>query len=97
MGWRRTLVRLMPKGHNVSTGGKLERYMSEHGVSKRSLSKKTGLCGNTITAIIRKDRSGMLDSWLKIADAMNCSIDDILCDDVDTEQPFDLRLCYNSA
>lgn len=68
----------MQPATSKTTGELLAEYMAEHGFSKRWLSRNTGVCVNTITHIIRSDRSGSIYTWLAMAEAMGCTLDDIL-------------------
>ncbi len=61
-----------------STGPMLERYLYEHGVSRYELSKRSGVSKSTIARMCTGDRIGGLDTWLKVADALGCSLDDII-------------------
>ena len=56
---------------------KLGRYMSENGVSIYRLSKETGLDKRTISALVNGKRDGNMWTWLEIANALGCRLDDI--------------------
>lgn len=62
----------------MTTGERLALYMRKHGISKRYLSNKTGIYINTITRIMRGDKVGNIHTWLALAEAMGCTLDDIL-------------------
>lgn len=62
----------------MTTGEQLALYMRKHGISKRYLSSKTGIYINTITRIMRGDKVGNIHTWLALAEAMGCTLDDIL-------------------
>ena len=61
-----------------SCGGKLDEYLKSHKVSRRSLAAATGLDLRTVSAICTGKRSGNMATWLRIARALRCTIDDIL-------------------
>lgn len=61
-----------------SCGGKLDDYLKSHKVSRRSLASATGLDLRTVSAICTGKRSGNMATWLRIARALRCTIDDIL-------------------
>ena len=73
------------EGKAVTTGEKLAAYMKEHGFSQRWLSRETGIYMNTITRILRGDKLGNIHTWMAFADAMGCTLDDILYDDSEEE------------
>lgn len=62
----------------MTTGEKLTEYMREHKVSKRWLARNAGVSMNTVTHIMRSDMSGSIYTWLMMAKAMGCTLDDIL-------------------
>lgn len=70
-----------------TTGEMLASYMAEHGFSRYQLSRETGIYMNTIKHIINGDRVGNLHTWMAFAEAMGCTLDDILYEQkgVDTE------------
>lgn len=61
-----------------STGAKLGMAMRDTGISKHQLCKATGISYTTVTRLMSGDRIGALDTWLKIADAMGMSLQDLL-------------------
>ena len=75
----------MSEHQTGTTGDMLAAYMKEHGFSKRRLSSETGIYMNTITRILRGDKLGNIHTWMAFADAMGCTLDDILYDDSDEE------------
>ena len=75
----------MSEHQTGTTGDMLAAYMEEHGFSKRWLSRETGIYMNTITRILRGDKLGNIHTWMTFADAMGCTLDDILYDDSDEE------------
>lgn len=60
--------------------------MARHGFSKRRLSKETGIYMNTITRILRGDKLGNIHTWMAFADAMGCTLDEILYVSEDKEE-----------
>lgn len=61
-----------------SCGGRLNEYLKAHRVSRRALATATGLDLRTVSAICTGKRSGNMATWMRIARALRCSIDDIL-------------------
>ena len=61
-----------------STGAKLEMAMRDSGTSKHQLCRVTGISYTTVTRLMSGDRIGTLDTWLKIADAMGMSLQELL-------------------
>lgn len=57
---------------------KLNDYLRSHNVSRRSLSKRSGLDLRTISRICEGRSNGRMDTWRIIARALNCRIDDIM-------------------
>ena len=57
---------------------KLMKYMDENKISSSSLSRKAGISSGIIHNIIKSDNSNpTIDSVLKIAKIMNCSLDEL--------------------
>ena len=57
---------------------KLAKYIEERGISRAELSERSGVGLTTIWRMLHQDRYGTLDTWLRIAEALNCRISDIL-------------------
>ena len=57
---------------------KLKAYLAEKCISSYRLQKDTGLAYNTIYRLMRYDNVGTIDTWQRIADALGCTIDDIV-------------------
>lgn len=55
----------------------LKKYLLAHGVSAYRLSKDTGLALNTVYGLMDRDK-GTIGTWQLIADALGCTIDEIL-------------------
>lgn len=56
----------------------LKRYLEEHGISQYRLQKATGMSTDTMYRLMRTDHIGRLSTWESIADALGCTIDEIL-------------------
>ena len=56
----------------------LKRYLADHGWSAYRLEKETGLSHNTVYRLMRYEGVGNLYTWRLIADALGCTIDDII-------------------
>ncbi len=57
---------------------KLQMYLKERGISSYRLQKDTGLAYSTIYRLMKFDNVGTIDTWQRIADALRCTIDDIV-------------------
>ena len=64
-----------------STGSKLHAYIRVRGVSREKLAELAGISANTVYRICAGDRIGTIGTWLRIAEALDCSITDIIGDD----------------
>lgn len=61
-----------------STGPMLERYLYEHGISRGELARRSGVSYPTISRMCSGDKIGTLSAWAKVADALGCTISDII-------------------
>ena len=61
-----------------STGSKLHAFIRARGVSREKLAELAGISANTVYRICAGDRIGTIGTWLRIADALDCSISDII-------------------
>ena len=61
-----------------STGSRLERWLHDHGVSKEELIRRSGVSKSTVYRICGGDSIGTLSTWQQIADALGCSVSDII-------------------
>lgn len=57
---------------------KLNDYLRSRNISRRSLSKRTGLDLRTISRICEGRSKGSMDSWRLIANRLGCRLEDIV-------------------
>ena len=57
---------------------KLNDYLRSHGISRRALSKKTGLARVTISRLCEGRSQGRMDTWRLIAEKLGCRLEEIL-------------------
>lgn len=53
------------------------RYLSDSGVSRCALARISGLSYKTVGRMCRSNRAGSLDSWMRVADALDAGLDEI--------------------
>lgn len=72
----------------LSTNRSLMKTLKARGVSRYQAAKTSNLSRQTIRRMCAKDRSGNIDSWIRLADALDCSLDDLarLEEESDDEQ-----------
>ena len=63
-----------------TTGRHLEAKMAELGISRRRLARESHVSYRTVCRILAGDRLGMLDTWMRFADAVGCSVSDLIGD-----------------
>ena len=61
-----------------TTGEKLSMKMKEKGISKKRLAKETGMDYSTVCRLCNGDRVGYLDTWMKVCDAIQIEMNDIV-------------------
>lgn len=64
---------------------RLARMMEARGVSIRGLSRATGLSVSSVRRALRSASHGSVYTWILIADALGCRLDDIVGGDDDGE------------
>ena len=52
--------------------------MKEKGISKKRLAKETGMDYSTVCRLCNGDRVGYLDTWMKVCDAIQIEMNDIV-------------------
>ena len=57
---------------------KLQEYLEAHGISRRQLSRDTGIALNTIRALCNGTREGNMWTWKEIARYLECKLDEIV-------------------
>ena len=67
-------------GSNRTTGETLAWKLTEYGVSRRGLARKSNVSYRTVCRIISGDRLGNLDTWMRFAEAVGCSVSDLIGD-----------------
>lgn len=65
----------------TSTGKRLLAYIRARGISREKLAELAGISANTVYRICAGDRVGTIGTWMRIADALDCSINDIIKED----------------
>ena len=73
-------VRAVSNGLDAGTGRNLQRKMDELGVSRHELCRRTGISYSTLLRITSGDRIGMLDTWVRVCDALGIGIEEVLDD-----------------
>ena len=58
-----------------TTGARLNDAMRASGVGTRKLARAAGIDAATVTRLRKGDGNGSLDSWRRIAGALDCSMD----------------------
>ena len=61
-----------------STGPMLERYLYDHGISRKELARRSGVSYPTISRMCSGDKIGTLSAWAKVANALGCTISEII-------------------
>ncbi len=59
---------------------RLNDYLRSRGISRRSLSRRTGLALVTISRLCEGRSQGRLDTWRLIAEKLGCRLEEILDD-----------------
>lgn len=57
-----------------TSGQRLERYLYDHGVSKYALARKSGVTEVTIYRICNGECIGNLETWTRIAQALETTV-----------------------
>ena len=58
----------------MNTNEWLKQAMRERGISKRQLSKTTGISYSTLTRILNEPNTGNMRTWKIICDALGCDL-----------------------
>lgn len=61
-----------------TTGNWLERYLFEHGIMKKEVCEATGLDDSTLLKMCKGNRKGNLDSWMRVSDALGCTLSELV-------------------
>lgn len=61
-----------------TTGQKLAEKLAERGISKHGLARESQVSYRTVCRVVSGDRVGTLDTWMRIAAALDCNLDDII-------------------
>ena len=59
---------------------RLDEYLKARGISRRHLSKETGIDLRTISRLCTGRSGGRLDTWRLIASRLGCKLSDIMED-----------------
>lgn len=59
-------------------GSRLQAYLDGVGMSRRALSRAAQVDRRTISALCEGSRSGQMQTWLLIARALGCGLDEII-------------------
>lgn len=60
-----------------STNESLLDAMAERGVGKRALARVAQISYRTVMRMCAKNRVGSVDTWMRVADALDASLDEI--------------------
>ena len=64
----------------ATTGQNLGKVLAERGVSKAKLSRDAEVSYKTVIRIVKGDRVGSLDSWMRFAEALDCETSELIGD-----------------
>lgn len=64
----------------ATTGQKLESKLAERRMGKRQLARESGVSYRTVCRIVKGDRIGALDTWVKVARALGCDVSELIGD-----------------
>lgn len=59
-------------------GEKLDAYLKSHKVSRMELCRRTGMALQTVSDLCKGKRDGVMSTWVAIARALHCKLDDIV-------------------
>ena len=60
------------------TETRLGQVLQTQGLSQKDLADRTGMSEAMISRLVSGQRSGMIDTWFRIAKALHVSIDDLV-------------------
>lgn len=61
-----------------NTQTRLGQILQTQGLTQRELAARTGISVSMISRLVSGERSGMIDTWFRIAKALHVSIDDLV-------------------
>lgn len=61
-----------------NTQTRLGQVLQVQGLSQKELADRTGLSVSMISRLVSGQRSGMVDTWFRIAKVLNVRIDDLV-------------------
>lgn len=64
----------------ATTGQKLESKLAERHMGKRQLARESDVSYRTVCRIMKGDRIGSLDTWMKVASALGCDVSELIGD-----------------
>ena len=62
----------------ATTGQRLEAKLAERHMGKRQLARKSNVSYRTVCRIVKGDRIGSLDTWMKVASALECDVPELI-------------------
>lgn len=57
---------------------KLDSYLKQRGISRRSLSRKSGIDVRTVFRLCNGQSNGRVDTWRAIVRALGCRLEDVV-------------------
>ena len=64
--------------NNIKCKSMLREYLAKHKITQKSLAAASGCTEATISRVINCQHAGNIKIWLLIADALGCSVSDLI-------------------